>query len=158
VQTAPMPQFAVTAMMRVFKLFGKGAFFLPGYGPYKQMPFEGNPWSISSRARYVILDGLNESRTEYQMGGLTACGGLELVKLSRAASAAAAKIEVPSLLVQAGLDEMVRNDAQDKAARAMGNCRVVAVKGAHHVIMHQVDGVRGQALSAIQAFLEEQTK
>jgi hypothetical protein len=51
---------------------------------------------------------------------------------------------------------MVRNNAQDRAARAMRHCRKVVVVEANHVIMQEVDPVRGQALAAIREFLQEQ--
>ena len=158
VRTEPLPEFAVTATARLFILFGRGAAYLPGYGPYKSEPWEGNSWSITSRARYEHLARLDESRTEYQLGGVTARGGLELVRLSRAAQAAAAKIAVPALLVQTGMDTMVRNEAQDRAVRVMRDCRKVVVPQAHHVVMHETDAVRAQALGAIRSFLEEQAR
>jgi lysophospholipase len=155
-RTAPFPLFAVSEAAGLYTLFGQGRAYLPGYGPYARHSFEGNPWSISSRARYEHLDLLNESRTEYQLGGATAKGGLELLRLSRAAREAAARITVPALLVQAGRDEAVRNDAQDRAQRAMADCRIVRVDEAHHIIMHAEDPVRSRALSAIRQFLAGQ--
>ena len=151
--TAPLPMPAAIAAMRFSILLGRGARYLPGHGPYRREPFEGNSWSITSRERYSQLDRIIESRKEYQVGGATARGGLALVKLSRAALGAAARIEAPVLLVQAGRDRVVRNDAQDRAARAMGNCTRVVIPDAHHVIMHETDAVRGQALAAIREFL-----
>jgi lysophospholipase len=155
-RTAPFPLFAVSATAGLYKLFGQGRAYLPGYGPYARYPFEGNPWSITSRARYEYLDWLNESRPEYQLGGTTAQGGLELLRLGRAAREAAAGIKVPALLVQAGRDEAVRNDAQDRAMQAMRDCRLVRVEEAHHIIMHAEDSVRGRALAVIRQFLGEQ--
>ena len=158
IQTPPFPAFVVTTTSMLYTLFGKGSAYLPGNRPYRREPFAGNAWSITSRARYEQLDRLNESRAEYQMGGVTARGGLELVRLSRASLEAAAKIDVPALLVQAGKDSKVRNDLQDRAVRAMRDCRKVVVADAHHVMMHETDSVRGQALAAIRSFLEEQAR
>jgi len=156
VRTVPLPVLAVTTTARLYTFFGKGAAYLPGYGPYRREPFDGNAWAITSRARYEQLDRLQESRAEYQMGGATARGGLELVRLGKAALEAAGRVEVPVLLVQAGREHVVRNDAQDKAAKSMRDCRTVVVEEAHHVIMHEIDAVRGQALAAIRSFIAEQ--
>jgi lysophospholipase len=158
VNTAPLPGFAASAVARLYQLFGKGAAYFHGHGPYRRTPFDGNSWFITSRARYEQLDRISESRPEYQMGGATARGSAELLALSRDARTSAAKIGVPALLVQAGKEQVVSNRAEDRAAKAMRDCRKVVVAEAHHVIMHETDAVRGQALAAIRGFLEEQIK
>jgi alpha-beta hydrolase superfamily lysophospholipase len=97
--------------------------------PHRRIVLYGNSMggAVESAflARYEQLDRFNEPRTEYQMGGVAARGGLESVRMSRAALQAAAK---------------------------------VVVADAHHVIMHETDAVRGQALAAIRSFLEEQAR
>lgn len=158
VRTNPFPLPVVKAIMRLYMLVGKGTSYLPGYGPYQSLPYENNPWSITSRARYDFLGRLEDSRSEYRLGGSTARGGAELLDLAAAARSAAARVTVPALLVQAGSDEMVRNDAQVRAAATMKDCRLVTVRGAHHVIMHMADPIRNQALAAIRSFLQEQVK
>jgi alpha-beta hydrolase superfamily lysophospholipase len=65
---------------------------------------------------------------------------------------------VPALLLQAGKEQVVSNRAEDRAAKAMRDCRKVVVADANHVIMHETDPVRNQALTAIRSFIEEQTK
>jgi alpha-beta hydrolase superfamily lysophospholipase len=107
------------------------------------------PWFTSARK-------CGELRPEYQIGGATVQSTLQLVRLSRAAMAAAAKIQAPTLLLQAGRDRMVRNDAQDRAVKSIRHCRKVIMAEANHVIMQEVDPVRGQALAAIRGFLQEQ--
>jgi lysophospholipase len=155
---APVPPFMVIAAARLLMLFGQDAAYLPGQGPYRREPFDGNKWSIASRTRYEMLDRLIQSRTEYQMGGTTVRGVLELVRLSREALQNAKNVKVPTLLIQAGRDTVVLDNEQDVAASEIRDCRKVVVADAHHVIMQETDRVRNQALAAIRSFLLEQTR
>lgn len=155
VNVAPIPLFVLRAYVKVMLLLGRGLSYLPGYGPYERRPFEGNPDRIASRVRYDELVRLNESNPAYMAGGASARGGLELDRLGRAAEKAARRVGIPTLLVQAGRDKMVRLDAQDRAAARMQRCRRVVVPEANHVVLLEVDRNRNQALQAIAGFLAE---
>ena len=156
INVAPVPHFVLRAFVGAMILIGKGRAYLPGYGPYQGRPFEGNPDRITSRVRYEELVRLNESNPAYMAGGASVKGGLELDRLSRAAERAASKVTVPALLLQAGRDRMVRNDAEDRAAARMARCRTVVVPDSGHVMLLEIDRNRNQALEAIAGFLAEQ--
>jgi lysophospholipase len=155
--TPPFPISAMACLAWFRKRAGRGKDFFPGNGPYRREPFEGNSWSIASRERYLRLDRLNETRAEYRMGGITSTAALELVRLSRAAAKAAADITAPVLLIKAGRDGAVSNREQDRAVRSMRAARIVRVEDAHHPIMHDLDPIRGEAITAIRGFLRERT-
>lgn len=155
VNVAPIPHFVIRAFVGAMVLIGRGAAYLPGYGPYERRPFEGNPDRISSRVRYEELVRLNESNPAYMVGGASAKGGIELDRLSRAAERASSSVTVPTLLVQAGRDRMVSNDAENRAAARMKRCRKVVVPDAGHVVLLEIDRNRDRALEAIASFLGE---
>lgn len=153
INVSPIPRFLLRAFVGVMLLLGRGRSYLPGHGPYRSRPFEGNPDRISSRVRYEALVRLNESDPSYMAGGASVKGGLELDRLSTAAERAASKVAVPTLLLQAGRDRMVRNGAQNRAARRMAQCRIVVVPDSGHVMLLETDRNRDPALGAIASFL-----
>lgn len=155
INTSPVPLPLMDLATRSMTALGKGTSYLPGYGPYESSPFEGNSWRIASRARYEQGQRLELSNPLYQSGGPTAKGGLELLRLCRGALMAAARVTVPTLLLQAGKDRTVSNRAEDQAAGRMKNCRTLVLPESNHVIMLEPDEVRSMAVEAIDEFLTE---
>lgn len=153
INTSPLPLFMVRIVAGGMTLFGGGASYLPGYGPYEAHPFENNPEHITSRLRFEERARI-AGETAYRPGGVTAKGGLELVRLSAAGLKAAAKITVPALLVEAGRDRVVRIPAEDRAAARMTNCRTIVITDSGHVMMAESDPIRNQTVGAIRSFLE----
>jgi lysophospholipase len=71
---------------------------------------------------------------------------------------AAARITVPVLLLQGGLDTVVENAAQEQFCAAMnsatpGRCRGLVLPGARHSLLVESDALRGPALQQVLGFL-----
>ncbi|MCK7469172.1 MAG: hypothetical protein MZU91_14330 [Desulfosudis oleivorans] len=155
-RTAPFPLFAVSAAAGLYTLFGQGRAYLPGYGPYARHPLRGQPVVDFQPGTLRIPGPAERIPHGVPAWGATARGGPEPLRLSRAAREATARITRAALLVQAGKDAAVRKEPQDRAQRAMADCRIVRVDEAHHIIMHAEDLGAQQGLTAVRQFLGEQ--
>lgn len=154
INSSPVPIFLMRLVAGTMTLFGGGTSYLPGYGPYEAHPFKNNPEHITSRVRYEERQRLARTTSAYRPGGITAKGGLELLALSAAALRATRKVTMPTLLIQSGKDQVVRNSAENRGAARMKNCTKFVLPDSGHLTMFEVDAVRNQAVDAVRAFLD----
>jgi len=74
-----------------------------------------------------------------------------------AAIAAAAKVQTPILLIQAGADVVVSNEAQQAFCEKAPHCRLIIAAEAKHEVLNEVDPIRDAALKQILDFFASHT-
>lgn len=121
---------------------GKGA---PLYGP-----FDGNVLT-HDRARWDRTVSLVADRPELQLGGPT-WGWLNFA-FQLQARLAAARVQVPLLIVAAEQEQLVDNAASKAFAERSGG-RFMVIPGARHEILMETDPVRDQFWKAFDGFVE----
>mgnify|MGYP000563105068 CR=1 FL=1 len=60
----------------------------------------------------------------------------------------------PMLLIQADQDTIVCNEAQNKFAHEVENCRIIRLKECRHEILQESNSIRNRALVQITQFLK----
>ncbi len=137
--------------------FGFGWMFLPGQGrrPLASGDFTGNPLT-SDRRRWNRDSAILEAAPDLGLGGPT-------FSWLRAAMASTAELKTmgpgdrlraPVLIVAAGLDQVVDNEAIREFARRVLGVSLVFIREAMHEILTEGDEVRAQLLAAFDAFIE----
>ncbi|GAL23367.1 lysophospholipase L2 [Vibrio maritimus] len=70
------------------------------------------------------------------------------------------QVKIPLLLVQAGADQIVSNQDQQrfvsKLSRTNQHAKMVTVEGAKHEVLFERDAYRNQALDAVSHFFSKQ--
>jgi lysophospholipase len=136
---------------------GKPACYAPGQGDYEETPFADNELT-HSELRYRLFRELYRTRPELQLGGVSLQWLAEGLAAGDAAIAGAGRIGTPLLVLQAGADVVVDNQAQRDFCRALGHCRggePLVIAGAAHELFIEQDSQRNQALEAVLSFFEQ---
>ncbi len=134
--------------------------YAPGYGAYYEKPFDDNPLSQSEK-RYRWFRQLYAQHPELQVGGPSMrwvwqglMAGKQCIQLTR-------QITIPLLLIQAGNDRIVRNEAQNlfirKLSKTNHQAELCSIADAQHEILFETDHYRNQALDALFQFMEKHT-
>ena len=129
----------------------------PPYGPgqtgYVSHEFADNGLS-HSEPRYQAFRQLYEQHPQIKLGGVTAHWIREGIKAGDAAIAEADRIKTPLLLIQAGEDGIVDNQAQDSFCDRL-QCeggKPLRIEGAWHELFIEADAQRLPALTATLDF------
>jgi lysophospholipase len=143
------------------------AFSTEGYAgfadkAYSAGPFDGNELT-GSEARYQWMQDLYQQKPQLQLGGATwgwldqACAVLPQMQQQ------ADKIKIPVLLMQAELDSIVSEAAQQQFCTALANnpasgCvgGLQQIKGAKHELLFEQDDIRQQVLDKVLAHFASQ--
>ena len=133
-------------------LLGREYAYFVGQKDYVSHAFKGNNLTHSA-VRYQIF------RDEYVQNPQAQLGGVSTHWL-RAALQAMNKIEqhagdfpLPSLLLQAGSDQVVDNQRQCRVAEKMRRCQFMPIEHAHHELLMEQDQYRQPTMQAILRFL-----
>ncbi|UCI09148.1 alpha/beta fold hydrolase [Mesorhizobium sp. B1-1-8] len=156
--TLPDLPFSITAVRRVCSVFcalGLGRLYAAwGPRPKAPLPFEQNKVT-SDPDRYRRNIGIYEAWPQLALGGPT-------IRWLRAAAAASgaisnpdfmARIQVPTLIVAAGADQVVSTKAVEAYARRLRVGSLLMIDGARHEILQEKDFYREQLLAAFDAFI-----
>jgi alpha-beta hydrolase superfamily lysophospholipase len=65
-------------------------------------------------------------------------------------------VQIPVLLLQAGIDDLVRLDAQERFAKKSGNTKLARFPDAKHEIFNAATDTREKYYHEVFSFLEEQ--
>jgi lysophospholipase len=164
IATQPVPTRIALPLSRfctqLNQLFGKSSWFVPGQGPYQQRPFIGNDLSQCPE-RYQWFRTLYQQYPEYQLGGISwrwlkealiACQQMQQGPTPR----------LPCLLLQAGADRVVDNQAQSRLWQAFSHRPDWSVASAQHLVadarhelLFETDDIRRQCLAHINQFLRQ---
>jgi lysophospholipase len=156
VHLAPVVKRLVHGLAATMVRYGKGHLYAIGSQGRDTMGrrgFRGNPLT-SDRHRYERNRNLLMAQPALRVGGVTYAwlkAALDSIDVLKAASYLPA-IAVPILMVIAGQDKVVSQNAQQDACRVLPNCRSRLVAGARHEILMEVDPYRNAFWQAFDRF------
>ncbi len=137
---------------------GLGKIYMSGGPrPRETLPFIGNKLT-SDPDRYRRNSVIYEDHRELALGGPTmrwvnaACKAMDRVM----EPSFKAKIQIPTLIIAAGNDEIVSNAAIERFVRGLRSGALITVDGAKHEMLQEQDIYREQVLAAFDAFVPGQ--
>jgi lysophospholipase len=136
---------------------GLGEAFVPGGGStlYTSLPFAGNPVT-SSETRYLRARAVLEADPSVGIGGPTIGWLNAAMQASRRLKQPdfVEKLPIPVLMVLAGADTVVANQAAEDLARRVKTIAHLRIPGARHEILMERDDYRDQFWAAFDAFVQ----
>ena len=166
VLTAPLVGLPYGAPERLAQLsgflmyFGLGEAFVPGAGAtlYQTLPFEKNEVT-SDETRYMRARAVVEADPSVGVGGPT-IGWLNAAMLAARRLKQpdfVQRIPIPVLMVLAGADTIVSNQAAEELSRRVKTIAHLRIPGARHEILMERDVYRDQFWAAFDAFIQGRT-
>ncbi len=154
------PVLAARLLTRLFSLVGLGWLFLPGRpkAPMGRNDFTGNPLSLDQR-RWNRDCAVLEANPKLGIGGPTykwLRAALDAIAVLRRMKRTTA-LRCPVLIVMAGQDNIVDNDATRGFAQRVPGVSLTVIREAMHEILLERDEVRAQFFAAMDAFLADST-
>jgi lysophospholipase len=151
----PLGQTGIRRLSGFLRMIGLGGMYLAGGPrPRETKPFPGNKLT-SDEKRYRRNSVMYEEHPELALGGPTAtwvnasCRAIDKITTS----AFKAQIQIPTLIIAAGADQIVSNGALEQFVRGLRSGAMVTVDGARHEILQEADFYRDQVLAAFDAFI-----
>lgn len=121
------------------------------------LPFEDNDVT-HSKARFTIWRKHIAEIEDLQLGGPTFNWLKEAISGSRKARNMSHKNNINILLLQAELDTVVRNTAQDLFHKNSSCCEKILISQAKHEILMEIDFIRNKAITHIKDFIIKRIK
>lgn len=153
-----MPWYLRPVAMLITQLmsaFASKPTYAPGYGPYQAKPFERNLLTHSA-VRYQQFRVLYQAQPELQIGGPSHRWVWQSLMATKQCLQLTRQIKIPLLIVQAGDDAIVCNQAQrrlfKKLSRTLPSARLHTIAGARHELLFESDNYRNLALEHILRF------
>jgi lysophospholipase len=148
-------------LANVADALGFGTSYIPTGGgtPIDWQPFEGNPLT-SDPVRFARNSRIVERAPALGLGAPTigwVAASFEAMD-AMAAAGAPESVATPVLILAAGDDCIVSNQAIERMAARLGVARTLTIPGARHEILMERDAVRAQALAAFDAFVPGEVK
>jgi lysophospholipase len=164
ITTQPVPNPIALPLSRLCsqlnQLFSKRSWYVPGQGPYQQRPFLGNDLS-QCQERYQWFRTLYQQYPEYQLGGISWRWLKEALSACQQMQQGPTPV-LPCLLLQAGADQVVDNQAQSRlwqlfrtSADWSDASAQHLVPDARHELLFETDEIRKQCLAHINQFLKQ---
>ncbi|MEZ5780422.1 MAG: alpha/beta hydrolase [Rhizobiaceae bacterium] len=149
----PVSMRTVRRISGLVRLTGFGWMYATG-GPRKRHPFATNMLT-SDLKRYERNRNIVETHPVLGMGGPTATW---LNRVCHAVDTVTdpdfmARIQIPTLFVLAGADEVVSTSTTERFARGLRSGVTVTIDGARHELLQEADIYRDQFFSAFDAFI-----
>ena len=165
--TAPWPAFLVPPLLSLLEALGQSQRYIFGGGPFKPESFSDDNILTSDRENYNRNQRLMAKYPRVQLGSPTnawvkqALVAMEEIWVSHAQEAVeevmagAESLRSPLLILQAGADRVVDNQAQERffCGRA-GNCELQVIPEARHEILVENPELREMAVKAMLDFFE----
>jgi len=163
--TAPMvdiefgvlPSLITEGLPKLMKTLGQEDRYAPGQDGYKDGRWGWRAKLTHDMDRFEDEDFFITENRDLALGGITygwmIAAVASIKKLNSAGYPEA--IKIPTLVVQAGGDEIVRNDRMTTFLGRMPNATCVHVPDAMHEILKEEDQYRDQFWSAFDAFMAE---
>jgi lysophospholipase len=160
-----IPKFIAESVLKVSaklnKWFDKTPWYFLGHKGFSHSAFSENILMHSS-ARYQLFTELYKATPEIQLGGVTVHWITESQKALEIIFNNIDKITTPTLVLQAGQDKIIENQAQDDFCRQLHqihphscpNGEPLVVSGAYHELFFESDTYREQALSSALQWFE----
>ncbi len=153
----PLPDLSVPVVKRGTEMINLRTEFGPNQGPFTGIPdFEHSSCTEEGRYRYQFAQRQNDE--DYQTNGAT----WQWIRAGHDACTKALenadKIEIPTLLMQAGLDTMVKPDGQLRFARRAKNVLIVHFPQSRHELFNGPDATRNIYYDTMFDFLKRNMK
>jgi len=116
--------------------------------------FEGNKVS-SCLQRFQFLKDLEKRHPQIKLGPPTLNWLSEAMDMGSLIVKNRKTFQTATLLMQAEVDDIVCNSAQNQFAHDMSNCRLIRLKDSRHEILQENDSIRNRAMVQIHKFLKE---
>jgi len=125
-----------------------------GGKPYRELSFEENQLTQDS-LRYETFRTLYRENPQLQLGSPTYLWLKTSLNACQQSIVQTNRIMIPTLLLQAGEDTIVDNDAQNEFAANMSPDLItkVDIDAAKHELFFEVDDIRTQAMAQVRNFL-----
>ncbi|MBU2278893.1 MAG: alpha/beta fold hydrolase [Gammaproteobacteria bacterium] len=164
ITTSPVPGFLALPLSRVMSqlnhICSRQRWYLPGQGPYENRPFADNDLS-HCQERYQWFRSLYQQYPTYQLGGVSWRWLAEALTACQAMQKDPAP-QLPCLLLQAGADQVVDNQAQSQLWQRFRQDPAWSTASAQHLIpearhelLFETDIIRLQCLTLINQFLAQ---
>jgi lysophospholipase len=114
-------------------------------------PFEKNIVTHSQK-RFNFDRWLMNKNPGLQVGAPTTNWILEASRESVALQRQASRLVTPTIILQAGNDSVVNNQAQARVCKAAGNCKLYVVPGSFHCVLSESDQYRNAAIHTALRF------
>lgn len=150
------PRSVAAALVNAMTWAGLGSLYLPGVSrrPLGRSDFPGNPLS-SDPWRWQRDSAVLEQAPHLGLGGAT-FSWLYAARRSLTAVARMRKASIPVLIVAAGRDRVVSNEAIRRLAKRVPGVALTFVPEAQHEILSERDPIRRQFLAAFDSFVTEE--
>ncbi len=143
-------------ILNVLKLAGRSTDLAPMQKSYDaNEKFAGNKLT-SSPGRFKMSKDLYNKYPQLRIGGATVNWAKESLEYTTLLRHVPNIYQVPTLLLQAGQDQIVMSSGQQIACAELSgdNCRIVKIKGSQHEILMEKDKIRNDALNLIKTFIQ----
>ena len=151
----PLGHKQIRRLTGFLSLIGLGSSYMAdGARPREMLPFKGNKLT-SDPVRYRRNSVIFEQHRELGLGGPTArwvhasCLAMDTVLDPDFK----ARIQIPTLIIAAGADQIVSNATIERFARGMRSTALVTIDGGKHELLQEADLYREQVLAAFDAFV-----
>ena len=152
INTKPYPEKVARAIVALSKSVGLGRHYALGKHDYNcQGSFESNRVTSSS-ARWWMSNFICKNYPQATIAGPSSGWVNESLKETKRIRANASKIKANVLMLQAGLDQFVMNDAETDACTQMEKCTLISFPEAQHEILMEKDSIRDSAFQQIETF------
>jgi len=139
------------------RLFSKESNYFLNQQQYKAKSFEENELT-HSKERYNAFVELYQSMSSLQLGGVTNHWLLEAINAQHNIFTDMNRLKVPLLVLQAGMDTIVNNPAQnDFCKEATKFCPIsgpIVFAKAKHELLFETDNIRSEVISHILQFFK----
>jgi lysophospholipase len=161
-----VPNFIAELVLKVSaqlnQWFDETPWYFPGHKDFSQQPFSDNVL-MHSPIRYQQFTQLYKTTPEIQLGGVTIQWLTESQQAIKKIFSHIDKITTPTLVLQAGQDKIVKNQAQNDFCQQLHqlqpqSCptgKPLIIAGAYHELFFESDAYREKALTAAIAWFEQ---
>ena len=157
-QTDGLPPTLVEALASLACLVGVGERYIPGHPGLPDHRLRQPPFSrtTSEVTRNMFWEGIRKSKPLTIVNGLSFVHLREFLRARVDRPDQGARISVPLLVITAGRDTFVVNEAhRTLVSSCAGPVRHVVVDDALHEILHERDEIRDGVMRAVEEFLRE---
>lgn len=144
-------------------LLSNTPWYFLGQNNYQAKPFDNNPL-MADLHRYENFIQLYQLKPELQLGGVTVHWLVEALENTERLMRDLAKLKTNIVLLQAELDTIVENKAQDifcqqlhRLSPHLINKKPIVMARAKHEILFETDDIRSTALSALDQLIKQTT-
>jgi len=156
INTGKIPKAIVKVIATVNQLSPLKYRYVPGHGPYSEIPdFENS--CTTSKVRYDYYFNQTLANKDLRSGGASYLWFKQALDATHELTQAgnASKVTIPVILFQAENDSFVQPAGHTAFANAAKNCKIILVKKAKHEIYRETDSIMKPYFEAVFKFLAD---